>query len=73
MADIIDYALLNAHKDFDTLPYSQIDCLIFSELAYLSFDNIVPNSRSRSKGLLFSVVIICAITKNITSWEFSCL
>ncbi|MBR5544807.1 MAG: DUF2974 domain-containing protein, partial [Clostridia bacterium] len=54
MADIIDYALLNAHKDFDTLPYSQIDCLIFSELAYLSFDNIVPNSKSRSKGLLFS-------------------
>lgn len=54
MADIIDYALLNAHKDFDTLPYSQIDCLIFSELAYLSFDNIVSNSKSRSKGLLFS-------------------
>lgn len=54
MADIIDYALLNAHKDFDTLPYSQIDCLIFSELAYLSFDNIVPDVKNRKKGLLFS-------------------
>lgn len=54
MADIIDYALLNAHKDFDTLPYSKIDSLVFSELAYLSFDSIVPNSKSRSKGLLFS-------------------
>lgn len=54
MADIIDYALLNAHKDFDTLPYSKIDSLVFSELAYLSFDNIVPDSKSRSKGLLFS-------------------
>lgn len=54
MADIIDYALLNAHKDFDTLPYSKIDSLVFSELAYLSFDNIVPDCKSRGKGLLFS-------------------
>lgn len=54
MADIIDYALLNAHKDFDTLPYSKIDSLVFSELAYLSFDNIVPDSKNRGKGLLFS-------------------
>ena len=54
MADIIDYALLNAHKDFDTLPYSKVDSLVFSELAYLSFDNIVPDSKSRGKGLLFS-------------------
>ena len=54
MADIIDYALLNAHKDFNTLPYSKIDSLVFSELAYLSFDNIVPDSKNRGKGLLFS-------------------
>ena len=54
MADIIDYALLNAHKDFDTLPYSKIDSLVFSELAYLSFDNIVPDLKNRGKGLLFS-------------------
>ena len=32
MADIIDYALLNAHKDFDKLPYSKIDGLIFAQL-----------------------------------------
>ena len=54
VADIIDYALLNAHKDFDTLPYSKIDSLVFSELAYLSFDNIVPDCKNRGKGLLFS-------------------
>lgn len=54
MADIIDYALLNAHKNFDTLPYSKIDSLIFSELAYLSFDNIVPDIKNRGKGLFLS-------------------
>lgn len=54
MADIIDYALLNAHKDFDTLPFSKIDGLIFAELAYLSYDNIVPDTKNKGKGLLFS-------------------
>lgn len=56
MADIIDYALFNAHKSFDTLPYSPIDSLIFSELAYLSFDGIVPNIKNKGKGLLFSEI-----------------
>ena len=54
MADIIDYALLNAHKDFDTLPYSPIDSLVFAQLAYLSYDYIVPDIKNRSKGLFFS-------------------
>ena len=40
---IIDYAILNAHKDFTKLPFSKIDGLIFSQLAYLSYDNIVPD------------------------------
>lgn len=54
MADMIDYAILNAHKDFDTLPYSKIDSLIFAQLTYLNFDNIVPDSKNQGKGLLFS-------------------
>lgn len=56
MADIIDYALLNAHKDFDTLPYSKIDSLVFAELAYLSYDDIVPDVKNRGKGLLLSEI-----------------
>ncbi len=54
MADIIDYALLNSHKDFDTLPYSPIDSLVFAQLSYLSYDNIVPDHKSKGKGLLLS-------------------
>lgn len=54
MADIIDYALLNAHKDFDKLPYSKIDGLVFAQLIYLSLDGIVPDAHTRGKGLLFS-------------------
>ncbi len=57
MADIIDYALLNAHKDFDTLPYSQIDGLIFAQLSYLNYDNIVSNTKSKRKGLYFSDIV----------------
>lgn len=54
--DIIDYAILNAHKDFDKLPFSKIDGLIFAQLSYLSFDNIVPDLKNRGKGLLLSQV-----------------
>lgn len=54
--DIIDYAILNAHKDFDKLPFSKIDGLIFSQLSYLSFDNIVPDVKNRSNGLLLSQI-----------------
>ncbi len=56
MADIIDYAILNAHKDFETLPYSKIDGLVFAQLAYLSYDNIVPNVLDNGEGLLLSQV-----------------
>ncbi len=57
MNDIIDYALLNAHKDFDTLPYSKIDGLIFAELSYLNFNSIVPNVKNRGKGLYLSDIV----------------
>ena len=57
--NIIDYALLNAHKDFDTLPFSKIDGLIFAQLAYISFDNLVPDTKSRSNGLYLSEIAEC--------------
>ena len=69
MADIIDYALLNAHKDFDTLPYSPIDSLLFSELAYFEFDNIVQNVKSRNKGLLLSEIVENALYENMFPLE----
>lgn len=53
---IIDYAILNAHKDFTKLPFSKIDGLIFAQLAYLSYDNVVPNLKNRGKGLLLSEI-----------------
>jgi len=54
--DIIDFAILNAHKDFDKLPFSKIDGLIFSQLSYLNFDYIVPDLKNRGKGLLLSQI-----------------
>lgn len=54
--DIIDYAILNAHKGFDKLPFSKIDGLIFSQLSYLSFDNLVPDLKNRGKGVHLSEI-----------------
>ena len=54
MSNIVDYALLNANKDFNTLPFSKIDALIFSQLAYLNFDGIVPNLKSLAHGVTLS-------------------
>lgn len=57
--NIIDFALLNAHKSFDKLPFSKIDGLVFAQLSYLAFDNLVPDSKSRGKGLYLSQVAEC--------------
>ena len=54
--NIIDFAILNAHKNFNKLPFSKIDGLIFAQLSYLGFDNIVPNSKTRGKGLYLSEI-----------------
>ncbi len=54
--DIIDYAILNAHKDFTKLPFSKIDGLVFSQLSYLSFDNLVPNIKNKGKGIYLSEI-----------------
>lgn len=54
--NIIDYAILNAHKDFNKLPFSKIDGLIFSQLSYLNFDNLVPDLKNRGKGIYLSQI-----------------
>lgn len=54
--DIIDYAILNAHKDFTKLPFSKIDGLIFSQLSYLNFDDLVPDLKNRGKGVYLSEI-----------------
>ena len=56
MAGIIEYALMNAHKDFDALPFSKVDGLIFAQLAYLDFDTFVPDRQLFARGITFSKI-----------------
>lgn len=56
MASIIEYAILNANKDFEILPFSKIDGLIFAQLSYLHFDGIVPGITSRNRGVMLSEI-----------------
>lgn len=56
MAGIIEYALLNAHKDFEALPFSKVDGLIFAQLAYLDFDTFVPDRQLFARGITFSKI-----------------
>lgn len=54
MASIIDYALLNANKDFESLPFSKIDGLILAQLSYLHFGDSVPGFCANSDGVPLS-------------------
>ncbi len=56
MADIIEYTLLNANKDFNKLPFNKVDGLIFAQLAYLDFDTFVPDKQLFSRGITFSKI-----------------
>ena len=56
MASIIEYAVSNANKDFQCLPFSKIDGLIFAQLSYMHFDDIVPGIKSRNRGVLLSEI-----------------
>ena len=56
MAGIVEYSLLNAHKDFDILPFNKVDGLIFAQLAYLEFDTFVPDRKLFARGLTFSKI-----------------
>ncbi len=57
MACIIDYALLNANRDFSAIPFSEIDGLIFAQLTYLLFDGIVPGLESGAQGVTFAQIV----------------
>lgn len=54
MSGIIEYSLMNAHKDFHTLPFSKVDGLIFAQLAYLDYDIFVPDKQLFARGITFS-------------------
>ncbi len=54
MSNIIEYTLMNAHKDFTKLPFSKVDGLIFAQLAYLDFDTFVPDKQLFTRGITFS-------------------
>ena len=56
MSSIIEYSLMNAHKDFNALPFSKVDGLIFAQLAYLDYDIFVPDKQLLSRGLTFSKI-----------------
>ncbi len=56
MAGIVEYSLVNAHKDFNKLPFSKVDGLIFAQLAYLDYDNFVPDKQLFARGLTFSKI-----------------
>ncbi len=58
MADtIIDYAILNADKPIEQLPFSTVDGLILAQLSYLNFSGFVPDSGKDTKGYLLSKII----------------
>ena len=56
MSGIIDYSLANAHKDFNALPFSKVDGLIFAQLAYLDYDTFVPEKQLFARGITFSKI-----------------
>ena len=56
MAGIVEYSLMNAHKDFNTLPFSKVDGLIFAQLTYLDYDTFVPDKQLFARGITFSKI-----------------
>ncbi len=56
MTGIIEYTLMNAHKDFDTLPFSKVDGLIFAQLAYLDYYTFVPDKQLFARGITFTKI-----------------
>ena len=44
MANILDYVKWRGDLTFDTAPLCEADYLVFSQLAYITFDGIVSDS-----------------------------
>jgi len=55
MANIIDYLKWRGDISFSDSPLNEVDALIFSELSYVRFDNLVPSSII-SKGIPLSIL-----------------
>ena len=56
MASIIDYAIKNANKDFEKMPFNHVDALVFAQLSYLFYDGIVPNEDDETYGVTFAQI-----------------
>lgn len=56
MSGIIEYSLANAHKDFNQLPFSKVDGLIFAQLAYLEYEKFVPDKQLFARGITFAKI-----------------
>ena len=40
---IINYCKKHGNKDFDELPFNEVDSLVLCQLSYMKIDNIVPS------------------------------
>ena len=49
MTNIIDYIKWRGDIQFDKVGITEVDSLIFTELSYLPFENIVPDLKSGEK------------------------
>ena len=49
MSNILTYIKNYGELSFDKLTFNELDNLIFSQLAYINFTNIVPNEISKEK------------------------
>ena len=55
MANLIDYLKWRGDVSFDNSPVNEIDALVFSELSYVHFDDLVPAS-ILAKGIPLSIL-----------------
>lgn len=53
MASIVDYIKWRGDLSFADSPFNEIDALVFSEIAYVHFDDLVPSTVT-AKGVLLS-------------------
>ena len=52
MANILTYIKNYGNLSFDELEFNELDNLIFSQLVYINFSNIVPNKISKTEFIL---------------------
>ncbi len=51
MKNIIDYIHEYGNREFDDLPFNEVDALILSQFSYFRWDNIIPDLLDDSEGI----------------------